>query len=101
MTKHSDSHNPALYSLVDNLLDCAGVLRRIIEHMETFHAAGLSDLGALPIEVVLHGLVADVSAPVVGERPASDLELASTVIHELTEAMRSEILLVSLESPQS
>jgi hypothetical protein len=100
MTKRSDSQartDAAVDQLIGNLLGCAGMLTRIIDHMERFTAARLSDLDGPPIEVILHEVVKGVVMPVAANRRRADLEVAAAVVDEFANAMSSEILLVSPE----
>jgi hypothetical protein len=102
MTKRSDSQHrseAAVDALVAHVLDCADLLRRILNHMQRFHAAGLSDPAAPPVEVVIQELVLSVVMPVAVRWPARDLELASAVVEKFTKTISHEILLVPVDSP--
>jgi len=51
MTKRSDSERrteAAVDALVAHVLDCADLLRRILDHMQRYHAAGLSTRSVRP-----------------------------------------------------
>jgi hypothetical protein len=100
MTKRSDPQehaDAAVDGLIGNLLDCAGMLSRILNHMEQFSAAGLSAPDLPPSEVILHELVKGVVQPVAARRSQAELKLASAVVDEFTKAMCSEILLVPVD----
>jgi hypothetical protein len=102
MTKRSDSQHrseAAVDALVAHVLDCADLLRRILDHMQRSQAAGLSDPGAPPVEVVIQEIVMSVVMPVAARRPAAELELASAVVEEFTKTISREILLVPADSP--
>jgi hypothetical protein len=102
MTKRSDSERrteAAVDALVAHVLDCADLLRRILDHMQRYHAAGLSDPDGPPVEVVIQEIVMGVVMPVAVRRPAAELELASRVVEEFTKTISREILLVPVDSP--
>jgi hypothetical protein len=103
MTKCSDSQQfPAdpVDVLIGNLLDCADVLRRIVDHMQRFSEAGLSAPDTPPIEEVIREIVTGVVAPVAEKRAPAELELASAVVDELTKAICEEIHLVPVDGTE-
>jgi hypothetical protein len=102
MTKRSDSQHrseAAVDALVAHVLDCADLLRRILDHMRRYHAAGLSDPDSPPVEVIIQEIVMSVVMPVAAKRPARELELASRIVEEFTKTISREILLVAVDAP--
>lgn len=82
-------------ALVTDLLSCSDVVRRILDHMTAFHAAGCSAPDAPPIGIVLREILKDVVKPVVERRRHSEVEIGRSILNEIAQAMCDEILLVS------
>jgi len=102
MTKRSDSQHrseAAVDALVAHVLDCADLLRRILDHMRRYHAPGLSHPDSPPVEVIVQEIVMSVVMPVAAKRPARELELASRIVEEFTKTISREILLVAVDAP--
>jgi hypothetical protein len=94
MTKRSDSSHrseKAVEELVTDLLDCADLLRQILDLMRGLYRGGHSEPAIPPVEVLIQELVTSIVMPVAAPRPATELELASAILEEFTEAIQEEM----------
>jgi hypothetical protein len=94
MTKRSDSQrdsDTALEELVTDLLDCADLLRQIIDFMRGFRPAVRSDPHAPPVEVLIHAFVTEMVEPLAANRGLVELETASSVIEDFTRMIVEEM----------
>jgi hypothetical protein len=94
MTKRSDSAHrceKAVEELVTDLLDCANLLRQILDLMRGLYREGHSEPAFPPVEVLIQELVTSIVMPVASARPPAELELASAIVEDFTEAIQEEM----------
>jgi hypothetical protein len=96
MTDHLAPLQPGdgLDQLVDQLLNCSGVLSQIVSHMIEVDAAGFSSPDAAPIPEVAHNVVRDAVGETVCRHPEYDIETAARIIEEATNAVCENVFLV-------
>lgn len=91
----SEPERPApLDDLIDELLDCGGVLSQIITAMVEFQAGGRAAPDQAPTPEIAHSVIRGVSGGLAERFSPADLETTATVVHELTEALCSELFVV-------
>jgi hypothetical protein len=86
-----------LDELVDELLNCGGVLSQMISHMAEFSSAGRPASGVAPIPDVAHSLIRSVLDDVPKRHSKRDIRVAAMMVGEVTEAICHDIFLVSPE----
>src|SRR5438874_5940392 len=86
MTDHLAQLPPgnALDELVDQLLECGGVLSQIVGHMVRAEASGLSSPDAAPIAEVAHDVIRDAVSEKMARYGAADLTAAARVVKDAT-----------------
>jgi hypothetical protein len=99
MNKNGSSLNTpdALGELVQELLECGGVLSQMISGMVEFEASGRGAPDTAPIPEIAHGLIRQVSDDVRHDFSKRDLKTAARIVHRVTEAICNDIYAVSPE----
>lgn len=100
MTNDTRSPTPddlQLAAFIEELLGVGGMIARLLDHMDAFQAAGLSDPDGPPAHVILEGLFTDILRPVVRNRRRSDVKAAVGLLSDAAEALCEEILVVPVE----
>jgi hypothetical protein len=83
-----------LASLVDAVVSNGGMVHGLLSHMEASQASGFSAPDAPPPPDVLRTLLTEILEPRVADLEGHDLAAAAAVLHSVSVAMETELLLV-------
>ncbi len=84
-----------MQSFVGELVDLGGPLTSIVDHMTSWQSAGRSAPDALPVNVVLDGLLNDVLKPLENDFDEDALMQSAAVLDAACKLVCSEIHLVA------
>jgi hypothetical protein len=90
----------ALDELVDQPLNCGGVLSQLVGHMIKAEAARRADPGSVPIPEVAHGVIRDALGDLPDHHPDDDLETAARIVEEATNAICQNVFLLPTPEPK-
>ena len=96
MTDHPAPLEPqdALDELVDQLLNCGGVLSQIVGHMVRSQSSGFSAPDAAPIPEVAHHVIRDAVSETAAQYAEGELRSAARIVEEATNAICENVFLV-------
>ena len=96
MTDHLAPSHPAdaLDELIDQLLNCGGVLSQIVGHMVKSQATGQAAPDAAPIPEAAHTVLRDALSDLVLRHRTDSLEMAARIVEEATNAICANVFLV-------
>jgi hypothetical protein len=99
MNDRPDSYEPSepLDDLVEELLNCGGVLSQMIGHMVHFENSGRATPGVAAIPDVAHSLIKSVLDGVPKRYSKRDIKVSAAIVGEVTEAICHDIFLISPE----
>jgi hypothetical protein len=89
----------ALDELVDQLLNCGGVLSQIVGHMIKAQAAHGADPNAVPVYEVAHAAIREALGDLPGRHSGRDLETAARIVEEATNAICQNVTLLPTREP--
>jgi hypothetical protein len=95
----SSTPSDALDELVDQLLNCGGVLGQMVGHMIKAQAAREADPDSMPVPEVAHGVIRDALGDLAGRHPDRDLETAARIVEEATNAICQNVFLLPAPEP--
>ncbi len=99
MTNNVPPHEAAdpLDEIVEELLQCGGVLSQMIAGMVEFESSGRSASDTAPIPEVAHDLIRSVSLHVPRRYSKRDLRTAAKIVKEITNAICEDIYVIPPE----
>ncbi|MFZ0381110.1 MAG: hypothetical protein WCD11_11895 [Solirubrobacteraceae bacterium] len=87
----------ALDALIDQLLDCGGVLSQIISHMSEFEASGLALPDTPPVLELAHSVIRGVLDEVSQRHSEDEIRVSAAIVEEVTSAMCDQIFVIPPE----